>query len=157
MRENAEAGKKFCRLLRGAALRTAGIFRFGQERKEAREALRLAAARRKTAVLNYCILPGELFLIIDRKRLCGIAGADDPADLSRRHLRIVESMLEDDADADIFPFGAFAVGGREEVEKIAAMLPDKMREMRRCKITGLPGAWALFASRRWARSISRNI
>jgi len=64
MKKN-DAGGDFCRLIRRKALDSAGIFKFGSAREEARELLRLSAARMEIPVLNYCILPGEMVILVD--------------------------------------------------------------------------------------------
>jgi putative transposase len=65
MREKKGIGENFCRLIYRKALAPAGIFRFERAREEARELLRLAAARHEISILNYCILPGEMMILAD--------------------------------------------------------------------------------------------
>ena len=65
MRKKRGTGESFCRLIHRKALDSAGLFRFEMARKEARELLRLAALRQKISILNYCILPGEMIILVD--------------------------------------------------------------------------------------------
>jgi hypothetical protein len=65
MRKKGGTGESFCRLIHRKALDSACLFRFEMARKEARELLRLAALRQKISILNYCILPGEMIILVD--------------------------------------------------------------------------------------------
>lgn len=76
MRRKGGTGENFCRLIHRKALASAGISRFAGERKKAQELLRLSAARMKIPILNYCILPGEMFILAD-------ASAEETAKLAK--------------------------------------------------------------------------
>lgn len=245
MRKKCGTGENFCRLIHRKALDSAGISRFAGERKKARELLRLSAARMKIPILNYCILPGEIFIladtsseeaailtgalfsqmsrthnmrkhhdgpcwksrahvmlvqkgacsnaallavsmlpvdrkivrhpsewkssgfrelagiseryrVMDRKNICRLSGLENYADFSRRHLSEIELIMEGDQGGH-FPFDALAVGDDRQIGAVAQLLPVKLRELRRCKITGGHLVETLFVSKRWGQAISRSI
>jgi len=94
--------------------------------------------------------------IIDRKSICRLSGFENYTDFSKQHLSQVESLLGKD-DLNSFPFDAIAVGDNREIMKIAHLLPRKLREIRKCKITGGLDAEALFVSKRRGDAVIRNI
>ena len=98
----------------------------------------------------------ERYRITDRKNICRLSGFKDYTDFSKQHLSQVESLLGSD-DVNCFPFDALAVGDDKKIGLLADLLPHKVREIRRCKITGGLDARALFVSRRWGQSVSRSI
>ena len=159
--------------------------------------------RQKISIINYCILLGEMIILVDassektaslarslfaiiskmhniRKHHEGSCWKGRPnivliqkngflpASLSaidmlpiarkfvRQHLSQAESLLGKD-DLNSFPFDAIAVGDNREIMKIAHLLPRKLREIRKCKITGGLDAEALFVSKRRGDAVVRNI
>lgn len=245
MKKKCGAGGSFCRLIHRKTLSSAGIFRFAGGRKTAQELLRVHAARMRVPILNYCILPGEIFIladasseeaailtgtlfaqmsrahntrkhhegpcwkgrphvmlaqkgactnaaslalsmlpadrklvrhpsewkssgfrelagiseryrIIDRKNICRLSGLESYADFSRRHLSEIELTMEEPHPWQ-FPFDALALGDERGIGAVAQLLPDKFREIRRCRITGGLHVEALFVSQKWGQAISRSI
>jgi len=49
------------------------------------------------------------------------------------------------------------LGGCEKVGVLADMLPEKLSEIRKCRLPGGTDADALFLSKKWGRSITRTI
>ena len=68
MRKKIETGGGFCILMSRKAFTNAGVLRFENSRNEAREILLRVSGRMKTAVLGYCIMPGEVFVLADAGR-----------------------------------------------------------------------------------------
>lgn len=96
------------------------------------------------------------YRIIDREKVCALSGFIDMQNFSRWYLSLIEPLVEN-RTANFFPFDAMAVGDNQRIGETAARLPRKFREIRRCRIPGVPDAKAIFVSKKWGRSITRTI
>ena len=97
----------------------------------------------------------ERYRIVDRNKLRSILGFENFQDFSRWHLSQIGSAMRNKGLC-CFPFDSVAVGDEATIRTIASLLPGKLREIRRCKITGKQAAAGLYTSKRWENSISRR-
>ena len=98
----------------------------------------------------------DRYRIIDREKACVHSGFADMQEFSRWYLSQIDSLVKN-RTANLFPFDAMAVGDNQRIGEIAARLPGKFREIRRCRIPQMPEAKAIFVSKKWGRSITRTI
>jgi hypothetical protein len=98
----------------------------------------------------------DRYRIIDREKVCALSGFAEMQDFSRRYLSQIESLVEN-RTMNFFPFDAMALGDNQRIGEIAGMLPEKFREIRKCRLPGGADVGALFISKKWGRSITRTI